>query len=384
MKKKLLKVKGNIDWFIFLPVLAILMASVVFVYSASAPVAAMKFGGPSALFIKQIIMVCIAIATMIIFSKFNYHNWEILAKPLMYIAVGLLIAVLVWGTEYNGGKRWISIGPLPEFQPVELVKIALVIFFASMITKRQEHIKTFEKGFLPFLFWLLAVCSLIYMQPNFSNMAIIFVIGMSLMFIGKVNKKYFFITLLIGTAIGGFLLMIAPYRAKRVLSYLGLSDSVEWQSEQALIALGNGGIFGVGIGQSKQSHSFLPESYVDFIFSVIGEEYGFIGLILIIFAFAIIILRGIKVAFKAPDIFGFYLAIGIVIVLAVYFIANAAINLAIMPTTGVPLPFISYGGTALIMYSAAIGILLNISKQANYFQIPNQINIMKDTVIQQP
>jgi cell division protein FtsW len=377
MKNKLTKTKGNLDWFILLPVLAMLMASVVFVYSASAPVAALKFGGQSALFTKQIIMVIIAISSMIICSKFNYHNWEKLAKPIMYITVGLLIAVLAWGTEYNGGKRWLSIGPLPDFQPVELVKVALVIFFASMITKRQEYIKTLEKGFLPFLFWLLAVCILIYMQPNFSNMAIIFIIGMSLMFIGKVNKKYFFITLLIGLCASGFLLMLAPYRAKRVLSYLGMSDAVEWQSEQALIALGNGGIFGVGIGQSKQSHSFLPESYVDFIFSVIGEEYGFIGLLLIIIAFSFIIWRGIKVAFKAPDTFGFYLAIGIVIVLSIYFLANAAINLAIIPTTGVPLPFISYGGTAIIMFSAAVGILLNISKQGNYFQIPNQQNIGK-------
>jgi cell division protein FtsW len=375
MKNKLTKVKSNIDWFILLPVLAMLMASVVFVYSASAPIAAIKYGGPAALFTKQVIMVILAIIVMILCSKINYHFWEKLANPIMYIAVGLLIAVLVAGTEYKGGKRWLSLGTLLEFQPVELVKIAIVIFFASMLTKRQKYIKTLEKGFLPFLFWLLAVCALIYMQPNFSNMAMIFVIGMCLIFIGKVNKKYFVITLLIGLCAGSILLMAAPYRANRVLTYLGMNDNVGWQSKQALIALGNGGIFGVGIGQSKQSHSFLPESYADFIFSVIGEEYGFIGLFLIITAFGIILWRGLKVAFKAPDTFGFYLATGIILILAVYFLANAAINLGLMPPTGIPLPFISYGGTAIVIYAGSIGILLNISKQTNYFQIPSKQNI---------
>ena len=370
MKTKLNKIKSYLDWWILLPVLGLLTLSVVFVYSASAPYSISKFGSQTTLFMRHIVMVFFAIITMIICSKINYRAWDKLAKPLMLIAIGLLLAVIFWGTEYKGGRRWLSIGSLPIFQPVELVKLVLVIFFASMLTKKQEYIKSFKEGFLPFIVYLFSVCLILYYQKNKSNMILIFFVGTALMFIGKVSKKYLFVTLFIGILLGGAAIMSEGYSADRLKSFIGY-DAPNHQSKQSLIAIGSGGIVGLGAGQGKQSHLFLPESYGDFIFAVIGEEWGFIGLFVLIVGFGIIIRRGIKVAMQAPDTFGFYLATGIVLILFIYFLVHIAINLGLMPTTGLPLPFISYGGTAIVMYSAAVGILLNISKQANYFEIPN-------------
>ena len=169
-------------------------------------------------------------------------------------------------------------------------------------------------------------------------------------------------------SITGIFAVSAPYRLKRILAFIdGSSGNGNYQLNQALIAIGNGGIHGVGAGQSRQSHMFLPESYGDFIFSVIGEEYGFIGLTVIILAFVMIFWRGMSIAKKAPDNFGYYLAVGILVTFAFYVFINAAVNTGLLPTTGVPFPFISFGGTAILIYSFAMGILLNISAQANVY-----------------
>ena len=374
MKTKLKNIKTYLDWWILLPVLGMLTLSVVFVYSASAPYSISKFGDQTTLFMRHIIMVAVSILTIILFSKINYHTWQKLARPLMLISFLLLFLVIIWGIEYKGGKRWLSIGHLFIFQPVELIKLTLVIYFATVLTKKQEYIKKFNEVFAPLIVCLLSVCLVLYFQKNKSNMILIFIIGIAQMFIGKVNKKYLFIVLLIGIILGGVAIMSEDYSAGRVLTFLGY-DQPHHQTKQSLIAIGSGGLIGLGPGKSKQSHLFLPESYGDFIFAVIGEEWGFIGLSVLVIGFSTIVARGIKVAIRAPDTFGFYLATGIVLILFIYFLVHIAINIGIMPTTGLPLPFISYGGTAIIMYSSAVGILLNISKQANYFKIHNENNI---------
>ncbi|MCL2039322.1 MAG: putative lipid II flippase FtsW [Bacteroidetes bacterium] len=376
MKTKLNKIKTYLDWWILLPVLGMLTLSVVFVYSASAPYSIAKFGDQTYLFMRHILMVSVSILSIICFSRINYHTWQKLSKPIMLISFLLLFFVLIWGTEHNGAKRWLSIGFLPLFQPVELVKLSLVIFFAAMLTKKQECIKSFKEAFAPLILCLLLVCLVLLYQKNRSNMILIFIIGISQMFIGKINKKYLLVAFLVGILLCGVAVMSEGYSAKRVLSFLGYNEP-EHHATQSLISIGSGGLVGLGAGKSKQSHLFLPESYGDSIFAVIGEEWGFIGSLAIIIGFSIIIWRGIKVAIRAPDTFGFYLATGIVLILSVYFLMHTAINVGIVPTTGLPLPFISYGGTAIIMYSVSVGILLNISKKANYFEIPQQEDIAK-------
>ena len=366
---------GHIDWFIFLPVVGLLFFSIVFVYSASAPISAEKFGAVDNLLINHAIRVAISLVTIILFSKIDYHIYQKIAKPVIIIAVILLILVLIFGDAVKGANRWLSLGFI-SFQPVEVVKFAIVIYFSALLVKKQNVIKNFYEGFLPFIFWIIIICILIALQPNFSNMFLVFLLAMTMLFVGNTNLLHLLATALVGAVAAGVYAVAAPYRMSRILAYFGIGDTAPtvtgYQLQQALIALGNGGFIGAGPGQSKQSHLFLPESYGDFIFSIIGEEYGFIGLLLIFAAFGIIFFRGMLIAKKAPDQFGYFLSIGIVLTLAIYLFTNAAVNTGLLPTTGVPLPFLSYGGTAVIIYSAVIGILLNISTQANVYPISNR------------
>jgi cell division protein FtsW len=278
------------------------------------------------------------------------------------------------------------LGPI-SIQPVEFVKFAIVIYFSALLSKRQKVIKSFSEGFLPFLFWIILICILIALQPNFSNMFLVFLVAMTMLFVGNANLLYILGTALAGFVAAGVYAVSAPYRLNRIMAYFGGGSvsptTTKYQLQQALIALGNGGIIGLGPGQSKQSYLFLPESFGDFIFSTIGEEYGFMGLLLIFVAFGVIFFRGMQIAKKAPDQFGYFLSIGIVITLAIYLFTNAAVNTGLLPTTGVPFPFLSYGGTAVIIYSAVIGILLNISVQANIYPIKteNKIRINSETDI---
>lgn len=368
------KYAGHIDWMIFLPVIALMLFSLAFVYSASATFAEIKFGAADKLFREHLLRVLVGFAIIFVFSRVDYHIWRKLSKPMLFVSIMLLAAVLFTGMEAHGAARWIRLGPM-SFQPTELAKFALVLHFAVLLSTKQDYIKDFKRGFLPFLIWTGVICGLIALQPNLSNMMVIFIIAFSMMFIGNTNLLHLAGTFLVGLVGAGIYAVSAPYRVNRLLAFMGMSsgsnnsavENVSYQLTQALIAIGNGGIFGVGPGQNRQSHLFLPESYGDFIFSIIGEEYGFIGLSVIMGAFVLICWRGMLIAKKAPDNFGYFLAIGILITFAFYVFVNAGVNTGLLPTTGVPMPFVSYGGTAVFIYAGAIGILLNISAQAGVY-----------------
>lgn len=363
---------GYVDWLILIPVVGLMVFSLAFVYSASATIAEMKFGMPEKLVLNHSIRVFVGIILMLIISRIDYHVWQKISKPLLLTSIILLVVVLFAGEAAKGASRWLRLGFF-SFQPSELAKFAMVLHFATLLTRKQDVIKDFKQGFLPFVVWTLIICGLIALQPNFSTMIVIFFISIALMFIGNVNLIYLLTTGLIGIASAGVYAISATYRMNRIKAFFGLGgdsqpiETVNYQLNQALIAIGNGGLFGVGPGQNRQSHLFLPESYGDFIFSIIGEEYGFFGLLVIIIAFAIIFWRGMIIAKKAPDNFGYFLAVGIITTFAIYVFVNAGVNTGLLPTTGVPMPFISYGGTAVIFYSVAIGVLLNISAQAGVF-----------------
>lgn len=368
MKKNI----GYVDWLILIPVVGLMLFSLAFVYSASATIAELKFGSPDKLFLNHGLRIIVSIILMLIVSRIDYHFWQKISKPLLIFSILLLILVLFAGEATKGASRWLRLGFF-SFQPSELAKFAMVLHFATLLTRKQDVIKDFRSGFMPFIIWAVIICGLIALQPNFSTMMVIFLIAICMMFIGNVNLIYLFATGFIGLGITGIYAISAPYRMNRIKAFFGMHsggnpiETVNYQLNQALIAIGNGGLFGVGPGQNRQSHLFLPESYGDFIFSIIGEEYGFLGLLTIIVAFALIFWRGMIVAKKAPDNFGYFLAIGIIITFAIYVFVNAGVNTGLLPTTGVPMPFISYGGTAVIFYAVAIGILLNISAQAGVF-----------------
>ncbi|MDT3740639.1 MAG: putative lipid II flippase FtsW [Candidatus Kapabacteria bacterium] len=363
--------KGHIDWLILIPVIALMLFSISFVYAASATNSEFKFGDSERLLFNHALRVLLGIVIIIAFARIDYHVWSKFSIFLLIFGIALLIVVLFVGSSVKGASRWIMLGPL-SFQPSEFVKLALVIHFAALLAKKQQVIKDFEKGFFPFILWTVIVCFLIALQPNFSTMMVIFLIAVAMMFIGNNNLLHLAATFGFGVVAGIVFFITAPYRMSRLQAFLGFGEgegnqAVSYQLNQSLIALGNGGMFGVGVGQNRQSHMFLPESYGDFIFAIIGEEYGFIGLLGIIGVFLILFWRGMLIARKAPDNFGYFLAIGILITFAIYVLVNAGVNTGLLPTTGVPMPFVSYGGTAVLFYSAAIGILLNISAQSGIY-----------------
>lgn len=357
------------DWVLFFCVSGLMLFSIAFVYSASGTLAELRYGSPDKLFWNHSIRVLIALCVLILCANIDYRVWKKFSKPILFISILFLILVFFIGTQINGAYRWIYIGPV-NFQPSELAKFALVLILAVILSERQEFIKSFRLTFLPMIFWTGIICILIAIQPNFSTAIVIFLIFISLVFIGNANIKHIITTLILSLA-GAFLYgMNANYRFQRILSYIENVDGTKesllspsaFQLQQALIAFGNGGLFGRGPGQSRQSYLFLPESYGDFIFSIIGEEYGFLGVIILLSIFAVIIYRGIKIAQRVEDSFAYFLVSGIMITIAVYVFVSAGVNTGLLPTTGLPLPFISYGGTAVIFYAASIGIVLNISK----------------------
>ncbi|MCX6153574.1 MAG: putative peptidoglycan glycosyltransferase FtsW [Candidatus Kapabacteria bacterium] len=363
--------KGRIDWYILLPVVGLMLFSLAFVYSASATRAQMKFGSSEYFFLKHLARIIVGLVVIIIFAKIDYHKWVKYSKIALIGSMLLLFYVLLTGQAIHGASRWINLGII-NFQPSELAKFTLILHLSTLLAQKQEKIKDFKEGLLPLLFWSLSVCFLIGLQPNFSSALVIFLISLSLMFVGNANL-FQLGTIALFCLVGGLgYALTAEYRLQRILSYLGLAKGdegvvINYQLKQALIALGTGGFFGLGPGQSRQSNLFLPESFGDFIFAIIGEEYGWLGSIAILLAFGFIFWRGMLIAKKATDDLGYFLAFGIIITFSIYVFVNAGVNCGILPTTGLPMPFISYGGTAVLFYAAAIGVLLNISAQAGVY-----------------
>jgi len=360
---------SNIDWLILLPIAGLLMFSVAFVYSASASFADVKYGSSEELVWNHAAKVLIGLVLMIVFAKIDYRNLQGISATSVLIGVGFLLMVLVMGTEIKGASRWVRIGPF-NFQPSELAKFAVVLHTAHLLSAPRATLRHWKTGIVPVLGWMLPVVVLIALQPNLSTASVIFLIVMVMMFLADVNGKHLAAVVGAGAVIAGLYAVSAEYRLRRLMVFFGMGEDepVRYQLDQALIAFGNGGITGVGPGQSRQRDWFLPESYGDFIFSIVGEEYGFIGVSLLIIAFVLIMWRGYTVAKKAPDAFGRLLAAGITTTLAVYAFVNAGVTCGVLPTTGLPMPFISYGGSSVFFSAIAVGVLLNISSHAGVYR----------------
>ena len=365
---KITEIPGKIDWLILFIVTALLLFSIPFVYSASAYVASQKFGSTEGIVTGQILRVGISLVCIIAFSQFDYHRYKHYSKLLYIIGIGALVIVLFVGAKTKGAVRWIDLGGV-SIQPSEYAKFALVIFIAAWLSDNFNKLNDFKKGLLPVLGASTLVIALIALQPNFSSAFVISVIVLSMLFVGNVRLQYFITILGVAISLLGIYGVSAEYRMKRIMSFIGMGDShsTNYQLEQALIAFANGGFFGVGPGQSNQRDKFLPESYSDFISSIIGEEYGFFGIFIMITLFGLFLYRGLRVARFAPDRFGSMLAFGITITISAYAFVNVGVNCGILPTTGLPLPFLSYGGTAVLFSAMAVGILLNIASQSGMF-----------------
>jgi cell division protein FtsW len=340
---------------------------IVFIYSSSFVLAQSKFGGPDAFLAKQLVRAALAFGCFMVFANIDYHVWGRFAKSGYAVVIGLLIFVLVspGGRAIHGAKRWISFGFI-QFQVSELAIMVLVVLLATQLAKAEDELKE-PKTFISFLVKIGIICGLIILEPNFSTASIVGIIGLSLLFVAgaKISHMALLVAAFIPIAVVGA--FGAGYRRQRILAFLNMGDhkeSIGYQASQALIGLGNGGLFGVGIGQGAQKYFFLPEPHTDFVFSILGEEIGFVGLIAMLALFGFMVYCGIRIALSAPDKIGQLMAFGFTIILAFYAIVHAMVNVGLTPTTGIPLPFISYGGMRLLFTMSSIGILLNIANQS--------------------
>ena len=358
--------KKNINYVLLGSVIILSLFGLLMVYSASNIWAEYKFNDPFKFVKNQGLFFIVGLFLMNVISKINYQHYQKWAKVFLIGCVVLLILVLIpgIGTVRNGSRSWFGIGSF-GIQPSEFTKLALIIFSAKYLTKNEKKMSNIKKGVLPLLGLALMIFGLIMLQPDFGTGMILVMTTIGLLFVSDVPFKFF---LKIGVAglIGIVGLVIAaPYRLKRILSFLNpWSDPLGsgFQIIQSLYAIGPGGLLGFGLGNSRQKHFYLPEPQTDFIFSIISEEFGFLGVIIITTFFFIIIYQGFKIAKKANDLFGKYLAFGITFSLAFQCILNLSVVTGLMPITGITLPFVSYGGSSLLITMMGMGILLNISR----------------------
>lgn len=369
-----MKIGGyKIDIWILIPVLLLLMFSIGLVYSASSDYSISKFKDANYMFKLHLIKVLMALVLIFIFAKIDYKYYQKYSKWLILISIFFLVLVFILGVSIKNVNRWLNIGPA-SFQPSDLAKYTLILFVANLLVKQKSKLTDLYKGYLPLIITIITVSVLVAAQPNFSTSLIIFGSSMLLLLISQVKFKHIIITGISLLPAAVFFVLTKSYIRSRIENYADFTSSgtAQHQLNQAIIGLGNGGILGVGGGNSLQKQFYLPEAHGDFIFSIIGEEYGFLGTFAVIFLFAILLIRGYKVAKKIPDEYGKYVAFGITTLITAYAVVNMSVACGIIPTTGVPIPFISYGGTALIFNSIAIGILLNISSYRN--EAPDAFN----------
>lgn len=345
-------------------VILISLFGLLMIYSSSYIWAEYKFDDAFKYVKNQGLFLIIGLILMFLISKVNFENYYKYSNKIFLICFILLILVLFFGTERNGSKSWFGIGSF-GVQPSEFMKLAMVIFTSKYLYNNRKDLGNIKKGVIPILALTLVIFGLIMLQPDFGTGLILVMGVIGLLFVGGVNIKFFLKIGMLG--VGGIvaLIMAAPYRLKRILSFLNPWEDPlgsGFQIIQSLYAIGPGGLFGFGLGGSRQKHFYLPEPQTDFIFSIISEEFGFMGVLIVSTLFIIIIIAAIKIALNCQNLFGKYLAFGIIFELAFQALLNLMVVVGLIPVTGVTLPFLSYGGSSLLITLVSIGIILNISR----------------------
>ncbi|MCK5534302.1 putative lipid II flippase FtsW [bacterium] len=353
---------------LFLITCGLVVFGVIMIYNASAIMAERRFGDSTLFLKKQFLWATMGLFIMIAVSKIDYNLWQRLSPSILITAFFLLVGVLIFGKQISGARRWLRVGFL-NFQPSELAKIAMIIYLARSLDKKRGKIKDFKVGVLPQLIVLGVFCVLILLEPDFGGAIILAGVGFIMFFMGGIKLLHFSY---LGLGMIPFLFIFiikAAYRKRRILSFLNPwadPQSKGYQIIQSLLAFGAGGLFGRGLGNSQQKLFHLPEPHTDFIFPIIGEEWGLLGTLIIIFVFIVFAWQGRKISLKAPNLFGCLLAAGITFLITFQAILNIAVVTACLPTKGLPLPFLSFGGSSLIFNLIGVGILLNISRQTKY------------------
>lgn len=355
------------DKILFITVIIISLFGLLMIYSSSSIWAEYKFNDPYKYLKSQSIFLILGYTIMLTISKYPYQKYKKFANIIFGICFLMLILVLIpgIGTVRNGSRSWFGIGGF-GIQPSEFTKLGLIIFTSKYLANNNRDLKDIKKGVLPILTVLILVFGLIMLEPDFGTGVVIVMTIIVLLFISGVKMNFFIKIGILGLIGVIILILIAPYRMERITSFLNpWTDPLGsgFQIIQSLYAIGPGGLLGLGFGNSIQKHFYLPEPQTDFIFSIISEEFGFLGILIVASLFITIIYRGFKIAMSCEDLFGKYIAFGITFGIAFQTILNLSVVIGLIPVTGVTLPFLSYGGSSLLISLTSIGILLNISKQ---------------------
>ncbi len=364
--------KGPIDLPFCLLVLLLMSIGLVMLLSASFPSAYYntKRNDPTYYFVRQGVFAVMGVAAMLFIGKINYRRFRGVAKSLLYVSVFLLVFVAIPGNPVavtvKGATRWIGVGELFNFQPSEIAKMAIIIYFSDSISKKKDLMRSFRYGILPYAAILVVTAGLVAIEPHLSGAILILGAGAALMLVGGINWAWVLGAVGAAAAMLYFALFVVGYNTSRIQYWLNPWADAQgkgYQLSQSLITIGSGGLLGVGLGKSRQKFLFLPEEHNDFIFAIICEELGLIGASIIMLLFAALILRGYWIALHARDRFGSLLVIGVTTLIAMQTFLNIGVVTGLLPTTGISLPFFSYGGTALSIQLAEMGVVLSVSRQ---------------------
>jgi cell division protein FtsW len=355
---------GHYDLKLMFPVLILVTIGIIMVYSASSVLALKRFGTDFYFLKKQALFSMAGFVGLIFGRHIPYTKLKSLAYPILITAIILLIAIFIPGIGYSAGgsARWLRFAGF-TVQPSEFARIAMIVYLAYSLDKKNGELKNFYVGFLPHIFVLGILTALIALQPDFGSVVILGAITWVMLFVAGVRMMHLLPSLLLLIPIAYIYMISADYRAKRLMSFWNpwqYSANEGYQIIHSLMAFGTGGIWGTGIGQSYQKLHYLPEPHTDFIFSVIGEELGLLGVAIVLSLYVIILWRGISIAKNAQDLFGTFLATGITSAIAIQVCTNMGVALGLLPTKGLTLPFLSYGGTSLLVNMFSVGILMNI------------------------
>ena len=371
----------QIDFILLVVIILLLSLGIIMVLSASAPSALSETGNSYTYVTKQAIFAVLGFGVMFFFSKFDYRIFKKFYWVIYWISVGILLLVLIPGlkSSANGATRWINLGFM-QFQPSELTKVGMIIFYAGYLSDHKNELRDFKKGFLKPLIFLIPPVAIAYVFQNHLSVCLVMgAITCVMMIMAGCKLSHFILSgLSVGGLGGGALALFLAtkgqsagnesFRIDRILNFMDPwqdPTGTGGQAIQSLYAIGSGGLFGVGLGESKQKYLYIPEPQNDFIFSILAEELGFVGCAIVIILFALFIWRGILIAMKAPDMFSSLLATGITALVMVQVVINIGVVTNSIPNTGMPLPFFSAGGTALVILMGMCGILLNISKSSS-------------------
>lgn len=351
-------------------VMTLLAVGIVMIYSASCVNALQSFGDSLYYLKRHLLFLGLGLLVAFFVLRCDYRHIQPHARLFIGISMVLLALVLVphLGRESFGARRWFKIGFF-HFQPSEMAKLAMIIYTADFLARKQSMIQSFKHGFLPPLLVMGFVCALTVKQPDLGTTIEMAVVALTMLFLGGARLRHLALIFISAVPLMAYLIIKEPYRMARIIAFLDPwqdSQGIGFQLTQSQIALGSGGIFGIGLGHSQQKLFYLPAAHTDFILSIIGEELGLAGTLTVVALFALFVWQGTRLVRRTPHAFGYFLGMGIVMMLGLQAVVNVGVSIGAFPTKGLPLPFISYGGSALIFHLVAIALLLNISKMQDY------------------